>query len=94
MNCFLPPAYPQNVKNVTNVFLVCVFCTSAYVLYDQNTVIIYVNLTPNFFSSILHARMLLVISINFSRVFLLTCFFNVPTILCQTIFILESSNLE
>ena len=50
LKCLLPPAYPQNVKKVKNVFLVCVFCTSAYVLYDQNTVIIYVNLMPNYFS--------------------------------------------
>ena len=50
LRCFLPPAYLQNVKKVTNVFLVCVFCTSAYVLNDQNTVIIYVNLMPNYFS--------------------------------------------
>ena len=50
LRCFLPPTYPQNVKKVTNLFLVCVFCTSAYVLYDQNTVIIYVNLMPNYFS--------------------------------------------
>ena len=50
LRCLLPPAYPQNVKKVTNVFLVCVFCTSAHVLYDQNTVIIYVNLMPNYFS--------------------------------------------
>ena len=38
----------------------------------------------------LPARMLLVLSIDFSRVFLLMCYFNVVTYLCQKVFVLES----
>ena len=34
--------------------------------------------------------MLLVIPINFSRIFLVSCYFYVPTNLCQKIFVLES----
>ena len=43
---YLPPKCKKSNKFVSCVF----FCTSAYVLYDQNTVIIYVNLMPNYFS--------------------------------------------
>ena len=46
---------------------------------DQNTVKTDVNLLYNYLKKILHACMLLVISINFSHVFLLTCYFNRPT---------------
>ena len=61
----------------------------ASVLYDQNTVITDFNLMPNYFFLILHARMLLVMSIDFSRVFLLTRYFNALAYISQTIFVLD-----
>ena len=45
------PTYPQNVKKSKKIVsCVCFLHFSIMYYYDQNTVIIYVNLMPNYFS--------------------------------------------